>query len=68
MSDTISLTTNTGSITAILQLLLLNPSKVFKPLTRSDHLGTAAHASQLVRKAMPGYFFPFCTIQTVEVQ
>lgn len=48
MFDTVLLTTNVGSITAILQLFLLNPSKAFKPLTHPGFLGTVAHTSQLV--------------------
>lgn len=48
MFDTILLTTNTRSITAILQLLLLNCSKAFKSLTHPGFLGTVEHESQLV--------------------
>lgn len=59
MFDTTSLTTNTGSITAILQLLLLNLSKAFKSLTHPGFLGTVAHASQLVWESDAWVFFPF---------
>lgn len=54
----ISLATDTGSITAIFQLLLLNPSKALKSLTRPGFLGTAAQASQLVWERDAWVFFP----------
>lgn len=54
---TILLTTDTGNVTAILQLLLLKPSKAFKPLMHLDFLGTVAQVSQLVWESDTWVFF-----------
>lgn len=64
----VSLTTNAGSMTAILQVLQVNPPEAFKPLPQPGCLGAAAHVSQVeaIGKRCLGIFSPFAQFRLQE--